>query len=218
MDKVKILMEWYKIPEAMALRIDEKLQVVSLHEVNIPKPVIKSTNKEVIERVRKAEPIHEVIPIGDQSGKVLVNHDENGIPIRTIKIGGAKLVTLTPQILEVKFIVKGKPKNETLSINDPAIIELIRLRLCAPDVIPMNPKKPHRPKIPHTSILKELANELMNGSNDEKYEWNGFSEELLQFEKHYRIGDIFSLYLESWSKMEYLNKLQNVVNLLRPTM
>jgi hypothetical protein len=116
------------------------------------------------------------------------------------------------QITRISF----KVGNETISIDDPAIIEYLRQCLKKTDILYTPTPKASRPKLTYNRILKVLALELMEGSFFPlQDEWNGCPNDWTKDQKYHFVGDIFADCMQSWNKKTSTKRRQDIINLLK---
>jgi hypothetical protein len=198
MDKIKLLVEKYKLPEAVAYEVERLLIKVSLLEI---KPLKKSPMKDnptIVDVIKAAAPIRKTTPIGEQNEQPRIKHHDDGTPYKSINASGAKYIERVPQITNIQFLING----ERYTIDDPVVIEFIRNSLIKFDAS-YTPKRPaHAPKKSEKAVLKMAAKLLSEN----------LPEDLVKI-KYRNIGEIFKLYLHSW---EDSNKhFDDVGNLLK---
>lgn len=169
MDKVKILIEKYGLPEDIAIITDGWLRETEL---------VEKTKKEPF-------PSHEFINSKKYSILKIFGSDKdrndklekiaNSRPVEREVIldneAGHKAIVLDPQIIKISFKI-GK---ETIKIEDPLIIEYIRECLCKNN-IPFERKQSNRPKDETIDWLKGAVESLIirspkHFSKKEKINW-----------------------------------------------
>lgn len=175
MDKIKLLMDEYGLPESVAKEVEEKIHIGRLYDVKLYQ--WKSTPQDVVDKIVQSEPGFKMIPI--------IYRDDNWRPaIKNKKLQWTqdKVVGYTmdvaPKIYKVKFIIGA----ETLTIDDPFLIELLRKCLEGAKAQPSK-SKGNQPKHP---ALKDLATTLMKFKSGTPYAKRVF------------VGQIFALYLDEF--------------------
>ncbi len=200
MEKINILIEKYGLTEKVAYQIENGLAAVELFEKKLHQTVIDKNNADAIKKIIQAEPETLVIPVGDQSDKLRIKHDASGNPYKSIKVGGSSIAKYDHKINKVSFKIGSK----TVSFNDPVIIEKLRRCLSDMNPEPIPPKEANRPADASKRPLKTIIELLLIQLPDEPKQ-----------QKKYKIGEIFALFLDTWTNKTPTKQLQDIDNILR---
>jgi hypothetical protein len=200
MDKVKLLMDKYGLPEGLAYEVERQFQIADLFEVPASTQPPKKDNELVVDIVRNAVWQKKITLVGDQSDKVRIKHHADGTPYKSIAVGGPKFIEFLPQITQVQFLIN----NERYSIDDMNVIEYLRKCLVKYEGNFMPKRKASRPKKPSKKVLAELAVKLMNHSNAE-----------FPYGKRVFAGEIFAIFLPEWRKYDNEMLQDSISNLMK---
>ena len=143
------------LPEAMAKKVEQEIQISGLFDIKLNQ--WKSTKQDIIDKIVQSEPDFKTIPVSTNDDSLYLESKE--CKWTNQKITGY-VIDLESKIKKVKFIIGA----ETLTIDDPIIIELLRKSLIGAKVQPT--KNKHRPTSTQKKILKKLGLEIMTYSNE----------------------------------------------------
>lgn len=184
MEKVKLLIDKYGLPENVAKNIDTEIQIYKLLKQE-SKGFRECDNPKAVERIKNAEPI-----------QLLTKHESFEV-LETI-----------PLIKKIQFKINTK----YVCIDDPYLIEKIRqcvfsnVSIENQKFISVNGKwsKAKRPRgnQKDSPILKQLAVELMQYGTGTPYNKRVF------------VGDIFSVYLDEFLNLTNKDKQKEINNIL----
>jgi len=208
MDKIKLLVEKYKLPDNVAKDVAKHFEYAKLFEMPYPKkkPTTKA-NIATVDAVRKAEPdactYFDGIP-KMQYGILKVNDSipfEENIKLRAqgwystnkIHLKNSLATDVTSPIESVTFRIDGK----NYKLTDFRIIQRIRQLLLEPELQPMmNPAHGHKNPVVY---YRTKAAILL---------FDSLPADMLVKTKEFTINDIFCLFIKTWQAPD-VEKVRN---------